>query len=97
MVTSGETNAQPSAGTTGQKIDKPTNTPGNKEPDTPPIPKDLGGGTTYYVSASAGNDSNDGKSAAKPFKTTAPVNALSLKAGDNILFKRGDTFTGRAT
>lgn len=58
------------------------------------LPTDLGRGTTYYVSSSTGSDSNDGKSPEKPFKTVEPVNNLSLQAGDNILFKRGDTFTG---
>ena len=54
----------------------------------------LGTGTTYYVSSSGGSDANNGKSEAKPFKTVEPVNNLSLNAGDNVLFKRGDVFTG---
>lgn len=58
------------------------------------VPADLGKGTTYYVSSSDGNDNNDGKSSSKPFKTVAPINRLTLQAGDNILFKRGDTFSG---
>ncbi len=49
--------------------------------------------TTYYV-ASNGNDANDGRSMATPFQTLAKVNALSLRAGDVILFRRGDTFRG---
>lgn len=48
--------------------------------------------TTYYVSAS-GSDSNDGRSPATPFKTAAPINAITLRPGDSVLFKRGDTFT----
>lgn len=58
------------------------------------IPVDLGKGTTYYVSSSGGDDSNDGKSTDTPFKTVTPINSLQLQAGDNILFKRGDTFSG---
>ena len=49
--------------------------------------------TTYYV-ASTGNDTNDGRTADKPFQTLAKVNSLSLQAGDAILFRRGDTFQG---
>lgn len=55
-------------------------------------PKDLGTGTTYYISASTGSDSNDGKSEQSPFKTVLPVNKLAMQPGDNLLFKRGDTF-----
>lgn len=50
--------------------------------------------TTYYVSAS-GNDSNNGTSEATPWQTTAKVNSFpSFLPGDNIFFKRGDTFYG---
>ena len=66
----------------------------DEEIEQPDMPVDLGSGTTYYISASAGNDSNDGKSREKPFKTAAPVNKLSLYPGDNILLKRGDVFKG---
>ena len=47
---------------------------------------------TYYV-ANAGNDGNAG-TMASPWKTTAPVNAVSFNPGDMILFNRGDTFRG---
>lgn len=50
-----------------------------------------GGPTTYYVSA-AGNDANDGRSLASPKRTIAGVNGLSLKAGDTVAFRGGDTF-----
>ena len=49
--------------------------------------------TTYYV-ASAGSDANDGRSVDKPFKSLTKVNTLSLRAGDAVLFRRGDTFPG---
>lgn len=52
------------------------------------------GGKTYYVSAK-GSDDNDGLSPEKPFKTIAKVNTMKLEAGDQILFKKGETFTGR--
>ncbi|MBO4596089.1 MAG: right-handed parallel beta-helix repeat-containing protein [Bacteroidales bacterium] len=48
-------------------------------------------GKVYFVSAE-GNDSNDGLSEAKPIKTLAKVNSLSLRSGDAVLFRRGDTW-----
>lgn len=49
--------------------------------------------TTYYVSQSAGNDSNNGTSQTTPFKTLAKANTLNhLKGGDSILLKRGDVW-----
>jgi hypothetical protein len=50
---------------------------------------------TYYVSSSSGNDAYPGTQA-QPFKTVAKVNSLqsSLKAGDHVLFKCGDTWRG---
>lgn len=53
----------------------------------------LSSGRKFYVSSS-GNDSNDGLSEATPIKTISKVNSLSLKAGDSVLFKKGDTFEG---
>ncbi len=54
-------------------------------------------GTIYYVS-NDGDDSNDGKSQSKPLKTTAKVNELlgkkTIKKGDAVLFRDGDTFKG---
>ena len=47
---------------------------------------------TYYVSSSAGNDSNNGLSEAAPFATIAKVNALNLQPGDRVLLKCGDTW-----
>jgi parallel beta-helix repeat protein len=52
--------------------------------------------TTYYVSNS-GNDSNSGLTAILAWKTLANVNALTFKAGDQILFQKGDTFYGTIT
>jgi len=51
--------------------------------------------TDYYVSSS-GNDSNDGLSTSSPWKTIEKVNSIfsTLKPGDKILFRRGDTFYG---
>ncbi|HLP80392.1 MAG TPA: hypothetical protein VK141_00195, partial [Nitrosomonas sp.] len=50
--------------------------------------------TTYYVS-SAGNDANNGTSTATPWKTPMRISLTSYSAGDSILLKRGDTFSGQ--
>ena len=52
--------------------------------------------TTYYVSNS-GNDSNSGLTTILAWKTLVHVNALKFKAGDQILFQKGDTFYGTIT
>lgn len=49
--------------------------------------------TTYYIS-NTGNDANSGLTTALPWKTLAKVNAATFKAGDQILFQKGDTFYG---
>ncbi|MBS1757866.1 MAG: hypothetical protein JSU03_11350, partial [Bacteroidetes bacterium] len=53
--------------------------------------------TTYYVSTS-GNNSNNGTSPSTPWQNLNKVqnmaNSNSFKPGDNILFKKGDSFTG---
>lgn len=45
----------------------------------------------YHVSSSGGDDAHAGTPEA-PWKTIARVNAAALAPGDQILFKRGDTF-----
>jgi len=49
----------------------------------------------YYISSS-GNDANNGFSSSTPWKTIAKVNSSfsTIKAGDRVLFNRGDTFYG---
>ncbi|WP_375443746.1 PA14 domain-containing protein [uncultured Fibrella sp.] len=49
--------------------------------------------TTYYVSSS-GSDSNNGRSTEAPFQTLFKVNSLTLQPGDQVLFRRGETFRG---
>ena len=55
----------------------------------------LSGGpaTAYYVSTS-GSDANDGLSAATPFKTLSKAAGMITGAGDSILLKRGDQWSG---
>ena len=47
-------------------------------------------GTVYYVDATNGNDSNNGRSLGTAWKTLARVNQSSFLPGDSILFKRGE-------
>jgi len=55
-------------------------------------------GTVYYVSSSLGSDTYDGLSPTHkggtngPFKTVTKVNGLTLSPGDEVLFRRGDTW-----
>ena len=52
--------------------------------------------TVYYVSSS-GNDSNAGTSSNAPWKSLSKVNSFTFKPGDQILFNRGDEWTGTIT
>ncbi len=49
-------------------------------------------GTTYYVDYSGGNDSNDGRSSSSAWKTISKINNSTLNPGDEVLFKRGETW-----
>ena len=51
---------------------------------------------TYYVSNS-GNDSNSGLATTLAWKTLSKVNASIFNAGDQILFRKGDSFYGTIT
>lgn len=48
----------------------------------------------YYVDATNGLDTNSGTSEATPWKTLARVKATTLKPGDRVLLKRGETWRG---
>lgn len=48
--------------------------------------------TTYYVSSSAGSDSNNGTSQSTPFETIEKVNSLELLPGDSVRFQCGDVW-----
>jgi hypothetical protein len=50
--------------------------------------------STYYVSASEGNDSNNGQSIASPFQSIEYLNGMTFAAGDSILFQSGDYWEG---
>lgn len=53
--------------------------------------------TDYYISTS-GSNSNNGTSQATPWQTMSKLESVcnngTIKAGDNIYFKKGDNFTG---
>jgi hypothetical protein len=50
----------------------------------------------YYVSA-AGSDAAAGTSPATAWATISKVNAATLNAGESVMFRGGDTFTGTVT
>src|SRR5665647_3925382 len=53
--------------------------------------------TNYYLS-NAGNDANSGTDPSSPWQTLNKLNSFkNLRPGDNVLFKRGDTFYGSIT
>ncbi len=51
-------------------------------------------GTSYYVSNN-GNDSNDGKSPEKAWKSLSKVNSAALQEGDAVFFERGGLWRGQ--
>ncbi|HOW70623.1 MAG TPA: hypothetical protein PKY77_08485 [Phycisphaerae bacterium] len=53
-----------------------------------------GGGVTYFV-AGDGSDSADGRSETTAWRTLEQVNAAALRAGDRVLFRRGDSWRGQ--
>lgn len=55
-----------------------------------------GNATKYYVS-SAGNDKNSGTSESSTWRSLAKVNSFIPRPGDQILFKRGDEWSGTIT
>ena len=57
-------------------------------PDAP-----TSGGCVYFVSAD-GDDGNDGRSEATPWKTLARVSSFDFSEGDEVRFRRGDIFRG---
>src|SRR5690554_4778639 len=53
--------------------------------------------TVYYVSSSSGSDSNSGTSESSAWRSLDKVNGFTQKPGDQILFKRGDSWNGTIT
>ena len=48
----------------------------------------------YYIDSRHGSDKYNGMDKKSPWKTIAPLQHISLHAGDSICFKRGSSFTG---
>jgi hypothetical protein len=48
----------------------------------------------FYIDNQNGDDSNNGRSSGQPFKTLEKAGKIELKAGDWLLFKAGQTFSG---
>jgi hypothetical protein len=48
--------------------------------------------SAYYVDATAGNNSNNGRTPSAPWQTIAKVNSSTFLPGDYIFFKRGETW-----
>ena len=48
----------------------------------------------YYVDATSGNDTNDGTSPDKAWKSLFMASEADLDPGDSLLFKRGEIFSG---
>lgn len=55
-------------------------------------PVNSDGHTTYYVSSSTGDDTNDGLNAERAWKTLNKINISTFSAGDSILLKSGDAW-----
>lgn len=50
---------------------------------------------SYYLDATTGNDTHDGRSPERAWQSLERLNRLPLKAGDKIWLKRGEQFTGK--
>jgi hypothetical protein len=50
---------------------------------------------TYYVSNTGCSDSNPGTSETLPWCSISKINSMIFQSGDNIYFKRGDSWTGQ--
>jgi hypothetical protein len=61
----------------------------------PTLLSSLGSNTTYYVSSSKGNDSNTGLDSLHAWKTLTHASAHTYVAGNWLLLRSGDTWTGQ--
>ncbi len=63
-------------------------------PDPPPAPIVTDQPTAYYLDAATGDDKAAGTSPATAWRSLKRANQLKLKAGDSLLLRRGQEFTG---
>lgn len=61
------------------------------------LPSFLVAQSIYYISSTEGNDLNTGLSSSQPWKSMDKVNSLAPSPGDQMLFKRGDSWNGTLT
>jgi hypothetical protein len=72
-----------------------TDTAGNSSvASTVTVNVNNGVGVAYYFSSTGSDTSNDCTNSASPCQTISKANGIVKQAGDSILLKRGDTFTG---
>lgn len=57
----------------------------------------MASGSTYYVDATSGSDSNSGLAPDKPWKTINKVNNSTFLPGDSVLLKRGEIWREKLT
>jgi hypothetical protein len=53
-----------------------------------------GAGVSYFFASSGSDTANNCTVSATPCQTISKANGITYQAGDSMLFKRGDTFTG---
>jgi len=75
----------------------PQPTPAGPPGPTPGPSPITGTGISYYVDGTSGNDSNSGTSPATAWRTLGKASSAALNAGDQLLFKRGGTWSGTLT
>lgn len=56
------------------------------------VPASTAYSADYYLDATSGSNSNNGTSTTTPWQTVTPINSLTLTAGDQVFFKRGESF-----
>src|SRR5690242_14392677 len=61
----------------------------------PAYPAAAAGGTSYYLDATTGSDANAGTGPAAPWKSLAKLNATTFHAGDQVLLKAGQVWSGQ--
>ena len=66
-------------------------------PAPAPSPAPAPTGTTYYLDAVGGSDTNSGTSAQSAWKTLSKATAATLSPGDTLLLNRGQSWTGTLT
>jgi hypothetical protein len=72
----------------------PTATASPTPTATPTTSTSTSGGTTYYLDPALGSDTNNGTSAATPWKTLWKAESFTFAPGSQLLLRRDATWTG---